>query len=52
MQLYGLLTLGFQTMEVAVARVYNWDIVQKRKDQSQDEKGKGEDKEEDDPSGG
>ncbi|EON98011.1 putative prefoldin subunit 3 protein [Phaeoacremonium minimum UCRPA7] len=40
------------TMEVAVARVYNWDIVQKRKDQSQDEKGKGEDKEEDDPSGG
>lgn len=38
-------------MEVAVARVYNWDIVQKRKDQ-QDDKGKGNDKDEDDATGG
>lgn len=32
---------GAQTMEVAVARVYNWDVVQKRK-----EKGEGGGKEE------
>lgn len=33
-----------QTMEVAVARVYNWDVVQKRKDKEEEdkeEKGKG-----------
>jgi hypothetical protein len=28
-------------MEVAVARVYNWDVVQKRKDKEEEEKGKG-----------
>ncbi|KAH6654705.1 Prefoldin subunit-domain-containing protein [Truncatella angustata] len=32
------------TMEVAVARVYNWDVVQKRKDKA-DEEGKGRSKE-------
>jgi len=26
------------TMEVAVARVYNWDVVQKRKDKEEEEK--------------
>jgi hypothetical protein len=25
-------------MEVAVARVYNWDVVQKRKDKEEEEK--------------
>lgn len=25
-------------MEVAVARVYNWDVVQKRKDKDEEEK--------------
>lgn len=30
-----------QTMEVAIARVYNWDIVQKRKEKADEEqKGK------------
>ncbi|KAG7293765.1 peptide chain release factor 1 [Staphylotrichum longicolle] len=29
------------TMEVAVARVYNWDVVQKRKEKEEEEKGKG-----------
>ncbi|KAH6891081.1 Prefoldin subunit-domain-containing protein [Thelonectria olida] len=29
------------TMEVAVARVYNWDVVQKRKDKAEEEKQKG-----------
>jgi hypothetical protein len=28
-------------MEVAVARVYNWDVVQKRKEKEEEEKGKG-----------
>jgi len=28
-------------MEVAVARVYNWDVVQKRKDKEEEEKKKG-----------
>lgn len=32
-----------QTMEVAVARVYNWDVVQKRKDKAE---GKGEEEQE------
>lgn len=32
-----------QTMEVAVARVYNWDVVQKRKDKAE---GKGEEENE------
>lgn len=27
----------YQTMEVAVARVYNWDVVQKRKEKSEGE---------------
>lgn len=26
-----------QTMEVAIARVYNWDVVQKRKEKSEEE---------------
>ena len=39
-------------MEVAVARVYNWDVVQKRKEKSEEDKDKGKGKEEDDPSGG
>lgn len=30
-----------QTMEVAVARVYNWDVVQKRKEKEEEEKTKG-----------
>ncbi|KAK0611516.1 Prefoldin subunit-domain-containing protein [Immersiella caudata] len=42
------------TMEVAVARVYNWDVVQKRKEKEEEdkqkEKRKGKDAE--DPSGG
>ena len=32
-----------QTMEVAVARVYNWDVVQKRKEKAE---GKGGDEKE------
>jgi hypothetical protein len=38
-------------MEVAVARVYNWDVVQKRKDKEEEDKrtGKGVEKP---PSGG
>jgi hypothetical protein len=28
-------------MEVAVARVYNWDVVQKRKEKEEEEKNKG-----------
>ncbi|KAF7534167.1 hypothetical protein G7054_g6485 [Neopestalotiopsis clavispora] len=32
------------TMEVAIARVYNWDVVQKRKDKAGEEKGKDSDK--------
>lgn len=33
--------LVWQTMEVAIARVYNWDVVQKRKEKAEDEsKGK------------
>ena len=36
-----------QTMEVAIARVYNWDVVQKRKekDEEGDTKGKGKETE-------
>jgi len=33
-----------QTMEVAVARVYNWDVVQKRKEKEEEEKHKGKGK--------
>ena len=29
-----------QTMEVAVARVYNWDVVQKRKEKEEEDKQK------------
>jgi len=29
--------IGTQTMEVAIARVYNWDVVQKRKEKSEEE---------------
>lgn len=38
---------SYQTMEVATARVYNWDVVQKRK-----EKGEEESKEKDDKAAG
>lgn len=31
-------TFLVQTMEVAVARVYNWDVVQKRKEKDEEEK--------------
>lgn len=31
-------------MEVAVARVYNWDVVQKRKEKEEEEKEKGKGK--------
>lgn len=31
---------ALQTMEVAIARVYNWDVVQKRKDKADEEKEK------------
>ncbi len=30
-------SLSPKTMEVAIARVYNWDVVQKRKDKSEEE---------------
>ncbi|KAI5466864.1 Prefoldin subunit-domain-containing protein [Mariannaea sp. PMI_226] len=33
------------TMEVAIARVYNWDVVQKRKDKVEEEKQKGKETE-------
>lgn len=40
-------------MEVAVARVYNWDVVQKRKEKAEEEKNKkgsaGKDTKEDAP---
>lgn len=32
----------WQTMEVATARVYNWEVVQKRKDKEDAEKNKDE----------
>jgi hypothetical protein len=35
----------YQTMEVAIARVYNWDVVQKRKDKADEEKEKQKGKE-------
>jgi hypothetical protein len=36
-------------MEVAIARVYNWDVVQKRKEKEEEEaKGKGKGKAKDD----
>ncbi len=38
-------------MEVAVARVYNWDVVQKRKEKTEDDS-KSEDKESDGPPNG
>jgi hypothetical protein len=38
-------------MEVAVARVYNWDVVQKRKDKEEEEKEKGEGKGDQGPTG-
>ena len=31
-------------MEVAVARVYNWDVVQKRKEKGEEESAKGKEK--------
>lgn len=33
-------------MEVAIARVYNWEVVQKRKDKVEEEKEKQESKQE------
>ncbi|KAH8840447.1 peptide chain release factor 1 [Pyricularia oryzae] len=33
------------TMEVALARVYNWDVMQKRKEKAEEDKLKGKDKE-------
>ncbi|KAI1371212.1 Prefoldin, subunit 3 [Hypoxylon crocopeplum] len=40
------------TMEVAIARVYNWDVVQKRKDKADEErKGKGSEDGDDQPNG-
>lgn len=36
--LYSTRANSCQTMEVAVARVYNWEVVQKRKDKSDTEK--------------
>ncbi|TLD29041.1 hypothetical protein PspLS_03364 [Pyricularia sp. CBS 133598] len=35
------------TMEVALARVYNWDVMQKRKEKAEEDKLKGKDKEKD-----
>jgi hypothetical protein len=32
-------------MEVAIARVYNWDVVQKRKEKEEEDKRKDKDKE-------
>lgn len=32
-------------MEVALARVYNWDVMQKRKEKAEEDKLKGKDKE-------
>jgi len=32
--------VSLQTMEVATARVYNWDVVQKRKEKADEEKAK------------
>jgi hypothetical protein len=41
-----------QTMEVAVARVYNWDVVQKRKEKAEeDRKGTGSKDGDDQPNG-
>lgn len=42
--LYTVLTC-VQTMEVAIARVYNWEVVQKRKDKVDEEKDKAKTKE-------
>jgi hypothetical protein len=39
-------------MEVALARVYNWDVVQKRKEKEEEEKTKGKDKESEGPPNG
>lgn len=40
----GIHANGPQTMEVAIARVYNWDVVQKRKEKTDEEtKGVGKD---------
>ncbi|KAI0007298.1 Prefoldin, subunit 3 [Xylariaceae sp. FL0662B] len=40
------------TMEVAIARVYNWDVVQKRKEKAEEEsKGKGTKEDNDQPNG-
>jgi len=45
MVFYGSYTVtdGLQTMEVAIARVYNWDVVQRRKERAEEE---GKEKEE------
>jgi hypothetical protein len=38
-----------QTMEVATARVYNWEVVQKRKEKEEAEKNKSSGEEKDEP---
>jgi len=38
-------------MEVAIARVYNWEVVQKRKDKEDEAKDKKKDKAEGEPDG-
>lgn len=40
-----------QTMDVAVARVYNWDVVQRRKEKAGIEDSKGKGKENEEPNG-
>lgn len=46
------LTCRDQTMEVAIARVYNWDVVQKRKEKAEDDrKGTGSKDGDDQPNG-
>jgi hypothetical protein len=41
-----------QTMEVAVARVYNWDVVEKRKENEGQQKSTGKEKETEGPPNG
>jgi hypothetical protein len=43
--------LARQTMEVAIARVYNWDVVQKRKERALEEGSEGHGKKTDEPNG-
>lgn len=45
---FRLLTCFLQTLEVATARVYNWDVVQRRKEKGE---GKGDDEDQGQPDG-